>query len=130
MQPLNVVSISLHSDVRFLASHFPSIDILLLHESGIVQLVNDRRPQAALDEIERLFPGAISRTPRLKFELHQLCFVELVREGRIEDAIAFVQENLSFYCSDWAWTRRESANHSSTIDPMDFARRTRVRTES
>jgi len=51
--------------------------------------------QAAVDRVNELDPGLLGRNEHLAFHLLQQQLIEIIRDGRVEDALLFAQQHLA-----------------------------------
>jgi glucose-induced degradation protein 8 len=61
----------------------------------IRRAVHSGRIESAIDRVNDLDPEILEESPALFFRLQQQRFIELIREGKTEEALEFAQESLA-----------------------------------
>ncbi|KAI8926758.1 CTLH/CRA C-terminal to lish motif domain-containing protein [Entophlyctis helioformis] len=74
----------------------PSVDLMSIQDRmNIRTAVQTGNIEAAIEKVNDLDPEILDTNPRLYFHLQQQKLIELIRLGRINDAIEFAQEELA-----------------------------------
>ncbi|KAJ3674090.1 hypothetical protein LUZ60_006082 [Juncus effusus] len=74
----------------------PDIDLATITDRMAVKMaVQSGNVQDAIEKINDLNPEILDTNPELYFHLQQQKLIELIRKGKIEEALAFAQEELA-----------------------------------
>ncbi|KAF9166283.1 hypothetical protein DFQ27_004112 [Actinomortierella ambigua] len=74
----------------------PPVNLESIQDRMIVRTAIQRgNIEAAIDRVNDLNPEILDTNPKLFFHLQQQRLIELIREGRIDDALEFAQEELA-----------------------------------
>lgn len=94
----------------------------ILRRKAVCQLVARGEIEGAIAALERDYPGLLARDRALLFELHCQHFVETVRAGRVDDALAYVRGKLASYRDDPGVPHGQLAETIGMLAYVDVAR--------